>query len=63
MRYLTVDEARRLVNTCPEDLRRLVQAVLLTGCRYSELARLKCGDYNPDSETIAIRLAKGKRAT
>jgi integrase len=60
VRYLTMDEARRLVNTCPEDLRRLVQAALLTGCRYSELARLKCGDYNPDSGTIAIRLAKGK---
>src|SRR5262249_36824477 len=36
------------------------QAALLTGCRYAELARLKCGDFNPDSGTLAIRLSKGK---
>jgi integrase len=38
----------------------LVQAALLTGCRYAELARLKCGDFNPDSGTVAVRLSKGK---
>jgi integrase len=37
----------------------MVQAALLTGCRYSELARLKCG-FNRDSGTLAIRLSKGK---
>jgi len=26
---------------------------------YSELTRLTCGDYNPDSRTLAIKLAKG----
>ncbi len=60
VRYLTGDQARRLINACPEDLRSMVQAALLTGCRYSELARLTCADYNADTETVAIRLAKGR---
>lgn len=60
MRYLSADEARRLVNACSGEFRRMVQAAILTGCRYSELTRLTCGDYNPDSRTLAIRLAKGR---
>jgi hypothetical protein len=27
----------------------MVQAALLAGCRYSELARLKCANFNSDS--------------
>jgi integrase len=60
VRYLSAAEARRLVRACPEDFRKLVQAALLTGCRYSELARLKCANFNSDSGTLAIRLSKGK---
>jgi integrase len=60
VRYLSAAEARRLVGACPEDFRKLVQAALFTGCRYSELARLKCANFNADSGTLAIRLSKGK---
>jgi integrase len=60
VRYLSAAQARRLVRACPEDFRKLVQGALLTGCRYSELARLKCANFNPDSGTLAIRLSKGK---
>src|SRR4051812_6531333 len=60
VRYLSAAEARRLVWACPEDFGKLVQAALFTGCRYSELARLKCANFNPDSGTLAIRLSKGK---
>ncbi len=60
VRYLTADEARRLVSACNEDFRRLVQAALLTGCRYSELTRLRASAFNPDSRTVAIRLSKAK---
>jgi integrase len=60
VRYISLTECRRLVNTCPPDFRKLVQAALLTGCRYSELTRLKCEGFNGDSGTLAIRLAKGK---
>jgi len=59
VRYLGPAEARRLVRACPEDFQKLVQAALLTGCRYSELARLKCINFNGDSDTLAIRLSKG----
>jgi integrase len=60
VRYLSAAEARRLVRACPEDFRKMVQAALFTGCRYSELARLKCSNFNRDSGTLAIRLSKGK---
>jgi integrase len=59
VRYLSVAEARRLANGCAKDFRKMVEAALFTGCRYSELARLKCGDFNRDSATLSIRLAKG----
>ncbi len=52
IRYLSADEARRLVNACPQDFRRMVQAALLTGCRYSELTNLRCADFNTDSDTV-----------
>jgi integrase len=60
VRYLTAEEARRLISCCGGDFRALVQAALLTGCRYSELARLKVEAFNADSGTLAIRLSKGK---
>jgi integrase len=56
VRYLNAEEARRLVNACGKDSRKLVQAALLTGCRCAEFTRLDCGDFNPD----VIRLSKGK---
>src|SRR6266850_4037469 len=60
VRYIAVTECRRLVNACSRDFQKLVQAALLTGCRYSELTRLKCEGFNRDSGTLAIRLGKGK---
>jgi integrase len=60
VRYLSAIEARRLVSACPEGFRKMVQAALFTGCRYSELARLKCSNFNCDSGTVAIRLSKGR---
>lgn len=59
IRYLTEAECKRLVNTCPEDLRKMVQAALFTGCRYSELGNLKADDFNPDAGTVAVRISKG----
>ena len=62
VRYLTVDEARRLANASDPDFRLLVQAALRTGCRYSELGRLEVTDFNPDSGTLAIRQSKSGKA-
>ncbi len=60
VRYLTAPEARKLAQACPADFRKMVQAALLTGCRYSELSRLTRSNFNADSGTLAIRLSKGK---
>ena len=62
IRYLNGDETRRLVNACGHDFRPLVQAALLTGCRYSELANLTCSDFNRDSDTLTLRQTKGGRS-
>jgi integrase len=58
IRYLKIAEAKRLINGCQGEFRRLVQAALTTGCRYSELARVEVSDFNPDSGTLAIRQSK-----
>ena len=34
VRYLTIAEAKRLINASPEDFRSLVQVALATGCRF-----------------------------
>ena len=41
IRYLTLGEAKRLINACDPDFRPLVRAALETGCRYGELVRLE----------------------
>ena len=62
VRYLTVAEAKRLINAADPVFRKLVQAALLTGCRYSELAAFNVGDYHPDSGTLQVRRSKGGKA-
>ena len=62
VRYLTEEEARRLVNTCPADLRSLVRAALATGCRYGELIALRVDDYRADSGTVHVRESKSGRS-
>jgi integrase len=58
VRYLSNDEARRLLNATEGDFRVLLTAALVTGCRYQELARLRVADFNGDVGTILIRTSK-----
>jgi integrase len=58
VRYLTIAEAKRLINASDPEFRPLVQAALQTGCRYGELAGLTVADFNPDAGTLAIRKSK-----
>ena len=58
VRYLSVAEARRLINAADVDFRKLVRAALATGARYGELARLTVGDFNADSGTVHVRTTK-----
>jgi integrase len=58
VRYLDRDECRRLVNASPEPLRAIVRGALLSGARYSELARMHVVDFHRDSGTVLVRTSK-----
>ncbi len=61
VRFLTIEECRRLVNANPSGLRELVRAALLTGARYGELARLNVSDFDPARRTLHIGESKSGR--
>jgi integrase len=58
IRYLSKDEITRLVNACDPAFRDLVNAAVLTGCRYGELTALRASDFNPDSGTVHVAESK-----
>jgi len=58
VRYLSIEECRRLINGSEREFRDLVQAALLTGCRFGELAALQVHDLNPDAGTLHVRTSK-----
>ena len=58
IRYLSVQECSRLINACSSDFRNLVQAALLTGCRYGELTYLKVSDFDTTHQTLHVRETK-----
>jgi integrase len=59
LRYLTVEESKRLINACDPDFRPIVQAALQTGARYGQLAQLRVSDFNPDAGTLRLGSRKG----
>ena len=59
VRYLSDAEAVRLVNACASDLRPIVVAALLTGCRYQEIARLQAKDIDLAAGMLVVRASKG----
>jgi integrase len=58
VRYLTIAEAKRLINASEPDFRLLVQAALMTGARYGTLTKLTVTDFNSDAGTVAIRTSR-----
>lgn len=62
VRYLSVKEAQRLINASEPDFRKLVQAALMTGARFGELAAMEVSDFNADSGTVHIRKSKSGKA-
>lgn len=61
VRYLSVDEAKRLLNACEADFRRLVRGALETGARYGELCALTVSDFNKDSGTLHVQRSKSNK--
>jgi integrase len=61
IRYLTIAEAKQLLEACEPDFRLLVRGALETGARYGELCELIVADFNADSGTIAVRQSKSDK--
>jgi integrase len=59
VRYLSVAEAKRLINAADTEFRPLVQAALLTGGRYGQIAQLTVSDLDADAGTLRMRTRKG----
>jgi integrase len=59
LRYLSVAEAKRLINGADPEFRPLLQAALLTGARYGQLAQLVVSDLNTDARSLRLRTRKG----
>ena len=62
VRYLSVDEAQRLINAAQGEFRDLVQAALQTGCRFGELMRLVVRDYEHDTATLFVAKSKSGKS-
>ncbi len=62
VRYLSIAEARRIINAAEPAFRALVQGALETGARYGELCAVEVVDFNADAGTIAIRRSKSGSA-
>ena len=57
--WLTVEQAKRLINASEPDFRLLVQGALLTGGRYGSLTRLKVRDFDQRSGSVMLKTRKG----
>lgn len=57
-RFLSDDEARKIVEKCGPDFGLLVRAALFSGCRYGELARLWVSDFDAGAGTLFVSHSK-----
>ena len=57
-RFLSDDEARKIVEKCGPDFGLLVRAALFSGCRYGELARLLISDFDAGAGTLFVSHSK-----
>src|SRR5262249_23791901 len=61
--WLTVAEAKRVINAADPDFRLLVQAALQTGGRYGSLSRLKVRDFHEGLVELRTRKGNGNEKT
>jgi integrase len=61
-RFLSDEEASALVTVCHDDFRRLVQAALFSGARYSEIVALRVQDFDIISGTLLIAQSKSGKS-
>jgi integrase len=58
IRFLDIDELRRLVNAAEPDFRALLRGAIYTGMRYGELASLEVRDFQRAVGKLHVRIAK-----
>lgn len=58
LRWLTEEEAKRLLNASRSDLRKFAQGALMSGAGPGELARAQPRDFDPHSETLLVSDSK-----
>ncbi|MGA2080277.1 MAG: site-specific integrase [Holophaga sp.] len=63
VRFLSLDEQRKLVSSCDDDLKPLVLAGLFSGARYGELTPVLLRDFDPINGTLYLAFGKGKSGT
>ena len=61
VRYLSVEEIRKLTNAAEADFRPLIRAAVLTGARYAELRGVRAGDFHLEAQTLRIAEPKSGR--
>jgi len=62
VRWLTLDEATRLLNGAPPWFRPMIEAGLATGARWSELAAARVQDFDGRAGTLLIPRSKSGKA-
>ena len=60
VRYLSLNEVKRLLNASQADLRALIQGALLTGARLTDLCEMKVGDFLPDAQAVIVHNRKAQ---
>jgi len=62
--YMTPQEQQRFLNAIERpDFKRLVSGALATGCRYSELTRMRVKDFDPTNHgSVLVRLSKSGKS-
>jgi len=61
LQYLTLPEAQRLLEACDPDLEQLVRGALYTGCRASELLKMRVKDVARDGFGVYVCPVKSYR--
>ncbi len=62
VRYLSEEEARRVIDVSPTDFRHLVLGALYTGCRAGELIAMPCGALNDHTQRLYVAPGKSNWA-
>ncbi len=56
--YLTLEEVQQFASVCPSDFRDVVQAAVMTGCRYGELCALRVSAFDANINALSLIQSK-----